>query len=719
MDKKGEWAGTETEHQIVSIDLSSPGVPKERWRRVIPARRGFLVAQDVALAPDASAYAYVEPMPAALNTVRVVVNWMTRARREVVLEAPDYWFLAPIIFSTHADFLAYRTVSGFALFDLRGPQPTLYKQEFSFDQDRYRCLLAVLNSGYVVLDDAHAPRFGIYAPQERLPRVAVMPHDGGDYCDRAEAQPDDRLLTFPDDRGLQRLDLRIPRQPSVEVTWQLPAGVYPYTSAGSLLIASAGTDGRWLRVFRLDQTEPTIVDWSALDQAHTRAMDEYRIAVKRSGAATFGAASFAVRSLEQAGVLLALHAPLNGLSPKRAAALFNDYGFLAAKIHPQSPEAESALRRALALDPERALAALNLADVLRQRLSPFSDSSQEPASTAEIVSLYRKYLALGGRSTPEIEEFLTSSESKPADICEAVASYANGGKLQELVTQSATNVEVSGHRYDIVFDTEGTAHVPVMHAFDAVTGSPVELDVKTPWGDSLWGGDQLGLLRYRDTVQIIDYRDLRHPVKTAPISGAGSSCRFNPQTTETVGKRATEPKLCRILTEPTDLANPAENFPANAATEPVELTQPAPITMGPIRPRFWETAADGMGKVDFANDGQAVNVAKLSLSSGAGAGCEEEFYDVLSADGQALGTGPKHDLLMQLQQINPHARYPVPCGDATRFFKYAGQVYFETKPAVWPPQDSWDEYHRVTAAKGGKVVEVCDFQFEDRVVTDD
>jgi len=39
-------------------------------------------------------------------------------------------------------------------------------------------------------------------------------------------------------------------------------------------------------------------------------------------------------------------------------------------------------------------------------------------------------------------------------------------------------------------------------------------------------------------------------------------------------------------------------------------------------------------------------------------------------------------------------------------------VYFENKPAAWPPADSWNQYHRVARIERGKVVDVCDFKFE-------
>jgi hypothetical protein len=71
---------------------------------------------------------------------------------------------------------------------------------------------------------------------------------------------------------------------------------------------------------------------------------------------------------------------------------------------------------------------------------------------------------------------------------------------------------------------------------------------------------------------------------------------------------------------------------------------------------------------------------------------------------------------MTLQHADPTDRYPIrPCGNAPRFFRYQDKTYLETKPASWPPGSEQDTYHRVTRVDGGKVVDVCDFQFTSSV----
>jgi hypothetical protein len=118
---------------------------------------------------------------------------------------------------------------------------------------------------------------------------------------------------------------------------------------------------------------------------------------------------------------------------------------------------------------------------------------------------------------------------------------------------------------------------------------------------------------------------------------------------------------------------------------------------------------------DALNDGKPINVVRLELASGAGAGCDETFYDAVDETGEHFLTGSVHDRLMALQLADSSNRYPtLPCGNAPRFFQYKEKTYFETKPSSWPPDSTFEEYHRVRRAERDKAVDVCDFTFRTR-----
>jgi len=605
------------------------------------------------------------------------------------------------MFSEGARFLVFLQLHNqLRILDLREASPILYEQGFTPYQ-RYDCIAAVLKSGHVLVEDTRIPRLGIYAPEANIPRAATLAHDGNKHCERLDVRTAGNLIVAGDigSGRVYSIDLRNPGKPAFGDFWQFPVNTYPKAVAGPLAYATTGAHEGQLQVFRLDVAGSAAVDWAALDAAHRAVMDRYNQELQEGKLVPHSRAAL---DLEWAGVRQALQAPVEGISTQRAAAIFNDYGFLAANGGVASSSAEHALRRAMELDPNRVLVALNLADVLRSRLSALTDTSAKQHRMLEIRALYSKYLELGGKSNARIVSFMKGSEfqGSDGDICSAIPTFANVGRLQEWIAQSATNIKAGDLRIDIAFATEGTVNVPTMHAFDAETDFPLQDDaLPAPWEDDVGGGDKLGLIVYRDMAHVLYYRDFRHPVAAWTLSGA-PVCRFKTHTVERVGPAAVEPELCRSLTQ-------------GKGPAAIEFKTPASIERDVVSERYSETGAGNMRALDFANDGKPENVLELGMSSGAGAGCDEVFFDVVDKAGRQLISGSRRDLLMKLQNADPSKRDPMlPCANKARFFVYHGKVYFENKPAALPPADNGDQYHRVARVDRSKVVDVCDFKFE-------
>jgi hypothetical protein len=682
---------TETRHEIVAIDLSNPDAPKPSWRREILAR-------EVVLADDASVYA-ASQRSKTREGWQTTISWASGEHPDAVLDEVR-WSEPHMRFSEGARFLvSVQFNNRLRILDLREIPSVLYEQGYT-GYSRYDCIAAILESGHVVVEDTRVPRLGVYAPKADIPRIATLTHDGNKHCERLGIGAEGSLILAAEigSGRVYRLDVRDPGNPSFGGSWQFPVRTYPLAVAGALAYAAAGEHGRQVQIFRLDVAGLAAVDWAALEAAHRAAMDRYTQELQAGKPAPH---LFALGHLEQAGVRQALRAPVQEISAQRAAAIFNDYGVLASKSGTEAASAEPALRRALELDPNRALAALNLADVLRSRLSAMTDISAKQRQVSEIQALYSKYLDLGGKSNARIESFMKGGLARSADgdICSAIARYTDAGLLQEWVAQSATNIKAGDRRIDIAFAIEGTAHVPMTYAFDADTDFPLDEDTLSVPEDDLWGGDRLGLIDYGDTAHILQYRDFRHPVATWPLS-AGPSCRFKTHTVERVGPGAVEPELCRSLSQ-------------SRGPAAIEFKAPAPIERDTVSERYSETSAGSMRALDFANNGKPENILELALSSSAGAGCDEMFYDVVDKAGQRFASSSKRDLLMKLQNADPSNRYPMlPCGNRARFFVYHGKVYFENKSAAWPPADNWNQYHRVARVDRGRIVDVCDFRFE-------
>ncbi|SHN23049.1 hypothetical protein [Rhizobacter sp. OV335] len=687
---------TAIDHEVIAVDLTTPIQPRVRWRE-------HYLARNLVLAAQAGRFAYTRPgsgKPDEWETA--VVSADDRHTLRVI--AHDRYDAVSVL-SPQGGFLARTSYGSLSLWDLDSPDDA---REESSDGPGGRfargCIHAVLDSGHIVVPDGRTRRIGIYAPGAGLPRVAALRVDSMPLgCRPLNDARSDSVLSFAGESG-RVLDLGLPGTPSpgVRGEWQLPAGFSPRAAVGNVVLAA-----RWkpaqLRLFRLDAVPLAPVDWRPLELAHQAALQDLRA---RMPTALFSRQWTALERLEEAGIAEAVSAPVAELPPRRAAAILNDYGFLLARTNRSSYRAQAALHRAIALDPGRALAHLNLADVLRADLGTFAGAGGDVGSrNKEIASHYRAYLAAGGPPTAASTSFLRDDPAGGIrETCPRIAAWANAGRLKELVSGVGVDVPWGTRRVDLLFSLQGTAHVPMIDVSDAVTDQVVteeQLDIKSGLLNGEGGGDDLGLLTLDGRHHILHHRGLRQPIETFSMDGeqdGSDDCRFTMTTKETVGAQASEPQLCKALQDPDSV--PDIDFDEKASVPPAALKERWP----------W-TEIDGTAMLAFANAGRPVRVARLSMSSSAGAGCEATFYETLDDDATVLRPGPDRDLLMALQEAQADTRYPVTCGNQARFFEHRSRVYFETKPYAWPLQQAGDEYHRVATVRSGKVLDICRFRF--------
>jgi hypothetical protein len=686
-------------HEIIAIDLSDPRSPKEVLRRTV-------VARGAVIAPDASAYAISAPA-AQSGQWQLEVGWPGETRFSITIPEGD-WSRSGAALSARGAFLVLNSFNrNLQAYDLRGSQPTMRTQDH-FGVDRYGCIAAILDSGHAVVEDTRTPRLGVYAFTERLPRIAALPHASGQHCADSRIGGGAGEYVFAvDERTLRWVDLRDPAKPAMGPQLRLPRHLAALAaSREQLYVAYHGGKGPMLQVFSRDTSFDNSVDWPRLVDAHREAMRTYNEELKGRKPVPYWNA---IRRLEQADVQDAIDSSVPPPEPRKAAEILNDYGFLLGKGLDQSDRAEAALRRALSLDPKRAIAHLNLADLIKSQLPTISEWKKKDERAQEAARHYRRYLALGGRRSPALDAFLASGkQAKPSGkFCETIAGYANASRLGDLISSAGIGVLAQGRRIDIVFTTEGTAHVPATHAYDSESDIPVDLGTIVPgidFGD-LWGGDELGLVVHGDDAHILHYRDAHHPVKSFSLRG-GDTCSFSTSTEEAIGPDAADPETCKALA-------------SGAGQDAFLFEGQAWMTREDVGQRYGETDIAGTELVDVANDGKPVNVGKFGLSSGAGAGCDAIFFDLLDRNGTRFEDGPKRDMLMTMQKADPTNRYPVlPCGNQPSFFKFKGKVYFESRPKVWPPVDQWHQYHHLTRVDNGQVVNVCDYRFRTMVSVD-
>lgn len=183
--------GATTSHEIIAVDLSNPYEPKERWRRIILARK-------VILADDASAYAASQPSHLKQDRWQTTVTWVNSERPETIVEEAEH-SSGEMHFSDRASFLVFsqfaQSSNQFRLSDLRDKKPVLFEQGYTFLQ-RHGCTPTTLETGHIIVEDERAPRLGIYAPQSGIPRIATVDHDGVKHCTRLSVTPVGGSLVF-------------------------------------------------------------------------------------------------------------------------------------------------------------------------------------------------------------------------------------------------------------------------------------------------------------------------------------------------------------------------------------------------------------------------------------------------------------------------------------------------------------------------------------------
>jgi hypothetical protein len=674
-------------NEIVRIDLSDLRAPREAWR----TRSVGGVA--LAISPDARSVAAVRKDAEGREEL---VLFRAGATGLTTLAA-ERWHASGTSMRFSADgrllfvlgylfFQAYRVDAG-----------TLapVSAERSTGLGRSYCIAGASNDGRAFL-----VREGLFGGIDELAAEGLVPRLArlrGEYACLPQGARTDGTLLVSEGPGpvFVAIDVGERAAPRIAGRWLLPG---PPLALGPRDILYVGLSSG-LGVVDLSRWS---LDAAALERAHSQAM---RVYAERNEPRLLRT-SQAVRILESAGARVAISAPLPGLPPAVAARILNDYGFLLSR-ETFGWTAISALRRAIELDPSRAVAHLNLAEAMRRRLR-WADTFEDKVSLSrEIVQRYRRYLALGGKTRAGLEAFMADNMAvrPPADACQAIVRYANAGRLEELFGSGDRVHGAGGRLLNLEVLYQGAARVPSVEAYDSGTDEWVAFDA--PF-EHLWGGDALAVVPLPDGHHLLWYRDERHLVE---LHGMGAAeprrCAFKTTTRQSVSPRSAEPALCRsLLTRRRPRLIPFEGK--------------ALIDYEAIRSAgFWETSAEGTARLDVDGDGEKELLVRMSLSSGGGAGCEAEFFELLEPGGRAIARGETRELLRRMQGMGDHPVHPrfrVPhCQNRAGWFVHGQKVYFENRFAGEQPIDSMAQFHEVVTVRRGAVHKACDFTFDSRV----
>lgn len=98
----------------------------------------------------------------------------------------------------------------------------------------------------------------------------------------------------------------------------------------------------------------------------------------------------------------------------------------------------------------------------------------------------------------------------------------------------------------------------------------------------------------------------------------------------------------------------------------------------------YETRLRSHAYLDYDNDGNQNSLVELIYSSGAGRGCDFNYFDELSDSEDSFRANPEESLLLKMQKVELNNRHPN-CGSlinqkySNRFFKFNSEVYYEHK----------------------------------------
>ena len=705
--------GDNKQHELTTFDVSQPAQPRLHSRQ-------NMLAKQVTLAPDASAYATYRETGGERSQEQIEVHWLDSGRPAVQLKptaSVDLFQLMP-----GGDFVVYGALyyEGFEIADLRQPDVRLYRQssEWEFKESlNGRLFICMLDDGRWLFNDERTPRIGVYATQPALPRVAKLSYTAKSDRDRGLVElgrnkqqiflRDEKanlyLLNIADPAGLRLTDAGISAPGCRRDGCLMDRAERLYQAAQESEFQSKGS-GRlryFLRIFDTRQTQPPAFSWQKLAEVHRLAMSRHLAAKPGSDEAyqAFGL-------YEPVSPLSALSVPPDTVSNKAAAKMVSEYAGLLAEHSESSGDVKALLQYAIQLDGNLAAPHLQLAKLLRQSLPKINNWPDKLAAMQQTRQHYLRYLALGGKSSADIAAYLANDPvAKSKNICEAIAHFTNAGRLEEILSEIGIDVPIGDKKYDLVFSTQGTLHEPIIYYFDSDNDAP-------PLKPNFFEGreppskaaEQQKLAVFGTDYHILDFNDLRHPVGSTNLSGA-QYCEFTIQTQEKIGPKASEPVLCRLLQ-------------GKKAPKSIPFSSPLKTQDDYSGEYIQYSSAEELGKayIDFANDGKPVYVGKIRQSQRSS--CVSIIFDTL--DKQALGfvDGRKHEMLMKLQEMDIDSEdwCPIwPRSNDARFFKYQGNVYYENKATTWPPDNDSDQIHRVSRIKNGKVIEVCDYQFATRV----
>jgi len=208
-------------------------------------------------------------------------------------------------------------------------------------------------------------------------------------------------------------------------------------------------------------------------------------------------------------------------------------------------------------------------------------------------------------------------------------------------------------------------------------------------------------LPYDDKVYTLYFEaeDLRYPTHLGYIAADNDErlvCDFDHSERETFNPvRDADAAVCRAV------AAGGVRYLAPADAQDADADAAA---------RRWNSRVAGHVSVDYANTGAATPLALVAFRSGAGRGCEFDYFD-LTVGGTLAHAGDAHALLLKLQDVELSGQGELDytsgrCdGSRPRWFVRDGVTFLDI--AGGPDVRGEEPFHEVRLARNGQVETAC------------
>ena len=286
-------------------------------------------------------------------------------------------------------------------------------------------------------------------------------------------------------------------------------------------------------------------------------------------------------------------------------------------------------------------------------------------------------------------------------VCGMIAATDPAALARRLVNSASLDLDGDGSPENLTVVEQGTAHVQsyqvshadgsdvVIEGADAGFGDGAFMDGSERW---LIQGGRAYVLTYagRGDGYLVFVERITPGFKELPV------CRFHPRTIVRLAPAAArDAPVCAAV---------SARRVSYARLSKFASPQPEPRFDVPGGPAFLV----GKAVVDWANTGHPSAVYVGEIASGAGGGCNLNYFDTRE------GHTPERARLMALQHMDPADAYPRrTCHDAqTRWFTLRGRTYLETRSTQADAPSAEDlEYHEVAMLQGGHPRTVCQAKY--------